>query len=228
MKKRIILRAVLFAVIVAAVVLAAHVLLDGKLDFETFKHQRLKIRSFVEANALLANAAFFALVFLTALVLPGALVLSIAGGFLFGVIHGVILINIGATTGAVFAFWLSRLFIGRTLQEHYASRLNTLNNELKTHGYSYLLVLRIVPIMPFFMVNYLAGLTRIKPWTFIWTTSLGLFPGSLVFAYAGRQASEINSPNEILSTRMIAAMVLLAFAALLPVVVKYVKKATRG
>jgi uncharacterized membrane protein YdjX (TVP38/TMEM64 family) len=99
---------------------------------------------------------------------------------------------------------------------YYAVQLESLNRTIERHGVSYLMALRILPIFPIFVVNYLAGLTRIPLKTFIWTTSLGMLPGSLIYAYAGLQLGSINRPEDIFSAKILTALVILTFFTLLP------------
>jgi len=160
----------------------------------------------------------------TAFFVPGALVLSITGGFLFGVIPGVIYLNIGGTLGAALAFLSSRYWVGQWIQQRYSSVLKTFNEEVAKHGHYYLISLRIVPVLPFFLVNYLAGLTKISLRKFVGTTSVGMLPGSFVYTLAGQQLETVNAPEDILSVRLIIAFSLLALFALLPVMIDYTKR----
>lgn len=96
--------------------------------------------------------------------------------------------------------------IGAWIQRRYKSQLKTFNIEITLHGYHYLLIFRIVPLLPFFMVNYLAGITHISVWTFIWTTAAGMLPGALVCSFAGQQLGVISSPENIFSTEVIISL----------------------
>ncbi|MGE4257941.1 MAG: TVP38/TMEM64 family protein [Candidatus Babeliales bacterium] len=155
-----------------------------------------------------------------ALALPGAFIITMLGGYLFNVFPGVIYINIGATLGATIAFIAARYLVGMWVQRTYQVQLRAINQAIKENGFYYLLFARLAAIFPFFLVNLLAGLTRVKLSTFIWTTSLGIIPGSLVFAYAGKQLMYIRSASDILSFPIILAFFLLSLLVLIPVLIK--------
>jgi uncharacterized membrane protein YdjX (TVP38/TMEM64 family) len=147
----------------------------------------------------------------------------VASGFLFGVAAGAVYVNIASTSGAVLAFLCSRYLIGNWIQKRFSARLKSFNKEILRHGHNYLLFLRIVPIIPFFAVNYLAGITKIPLSKFIWTTVLGMLPGSVLFAYAGQRLGEIEQVRDLFSAEFIVAFSLLALFALLPVMVGFIK-----
>jgi uncharacterized membrane protein YdjX (TVP38/TMEM64 family) len=194
------------------------------LTFENLKAQREFLKNLVDAHYVPAALGFVILFFSSAFFFPGALVLTLAGGFLFGTVPGALYVNIGATTGATTAFLLARHLIGRWIQRKYERQLTAFNEEIARHGSSYLIVMRILPLFPFFVVNYLAGLTEISLKRFIWTTSLGMFPGSFIYAFAGRQLATIESPEEILSPQMVLLFVLLVVLALSPVIVHHLER----
>jgi uncharacterized membrane protein YdjX (TVP38/TMEM64 family) len=223
----------LLLVLLAAVGIFAFRLLDlgSYLNFEYFIRRRSAILQYVGANYWQSVAAYLGLYMSTAFFVPGALVLSVTGGFLFGVLPAVLYINAAATLGSFLALLLSRYLIGEWIQARYADRLKPLNSSLERYGVSYLLAVRIIPVLPFFVVNYLAGLTRIPLKTFVWTTSLGTLPGSFVYAYTGRELGSITSEKDILSPRVLAALILLGLFTLFPPVFNYLKqrrKRTRG
>jgi uncharacterized membrane protein YdjX (TVP38/TMEM64 family) len=118
--------------------------------------------------------------------------------------------------------------VGTGIQEKYQSQLKKFNEELEKNGTSYLLTLRLIPAFPFFLINFLSGLTTIPVKTFIWTTSLGIIPGTAVFAYAGRQLGSINSASEILSLNVLSAFAILALFTLIPVIMKRIKAGRAG
>ncbi|MRR33323.1 TVP38/TMEM64 family protein [bacterium] len=208
--------------IIVLLLLAGSILLfrilgwDEYLDFASVSERRLALRRYVEAHYWVAVATFIGIYMTTALFVPGAIVLTLVGGFLFGVPLAALYINVGATLGAVLALLVSRHLAGSWVQERYAEQLVSLNRAIERHGVSYLMALRILPIFPFFAVNYLAGLTRIPLKTFIWTTSLGMLPGSLIYAYAGLQLGSISRPEDIISVKILTTLALLTFFTLLP------------
>jgi uncharacterized membrane protein YdjX (TVP38/TMEM64 family) len=157
--------------------------------------------------------------------IPGAVILTLGGGFLFGTLAATVYVNIGATAGASLAFLSARYLLGERLQEKYQSQLDRFNAEIEKNGTRYLLTLRFIPVFPFFLINFLSGLTKIPMKTFVWTTSLGIIPGTAVYAFAGRQIGTINSVSEILSKKVIIAFVILALFAIFPVVLDRIKDA---
>jgi len=176
------------------------------------------VQEFVTNRPILSGLAFAGVyVGVTGFTLPGAAILTLLSGALFGSILGTILVNIGATAGATLSFLAARFVFGSSIQKKYATQLTKFNREVEENGAQYMLVLRLIPAFPFFLINPLAGLSKIPISTFIWTTSLGIIPGSFVYAFAGKQLASIDSVGGILSPGMIVAFGLLATLALLPV-----------
>jgi uncharacterized membrane protein YdjX (TVP38/TMEM64 family) len=159
---------------------------------------------------------------------PGATVLTLTAGFLYGTIRGALYVNVAATTGATGAFLFARYVVGQGLQARYAEKLATFNTELDRNGAAYLLFVRLIPAFPFFLINLAAGLTRLRLWTFVWTTAIGILPGSLVFAYAGRQLRTIQSVGDVLSPPVYGAFLLLGTFAVLPAAVRRISLWRRG
>ncbi|MBY0352743.1 VTT domain-containing protein [Candidatus Babeliales bacterium] len=191
------------------------------LTLENFQVNAHEIKKFVDYNYLPASIGYMVLYALFAsFSLPGALPLSIFGGFLFGIISGTIFINIGATTGAFGAFLLTRHLAGNDFQKKYATRLADFNSHFKQHGPWYLISLRLMPFIPFFLVNIFAGLTKLSSTTFLWTTSLGIIPTSLAYTFIGEQLTTLQPSENFLSPRIIIALIILGLVILLPIIVK--------
>ncbi len=190
----------------------------------TIKQYKDLLLSIVKDNYGLSVLSYILIyIFVTAFLLPGAGALSIAGGFFFGTIPATIYIIIGATSGALLAFLSVRYLIGSWLQKKYENQLKSFNKEIKTYGISYLLSLRLMPIMPFFVANILVALTKIPLKTFVWTTALGLIPGALIFSFTGNQLQEIESVQDIFTPPVLLAFLFLSLLALLPVIIKKIK-----
>jgi uncharacterized membrane protein YdjX (TVP38/TMEM64 family) len=216
-KKQIVLLVVLLSVI-AALRLSP---LGSVLTFDNLVRHRAELLSFVGAHY--ASSAFLFIVvyvLVTALSLPGAAILTLAGGFLFGTILCTLYVNVGATAGAVLAFLSARYLLGNRLQEKYAGQLGRFNEEIRRNGTSYFLTVRFIPIFPFFLINFLSGLTTVSLGTFLWTTSAGIIPGTAVYAFAGRQIGSITSPGDVLSWKIFLAFGALAVFSLVPVFLK--------
>ncbi len=191
------------------------------LSLAALKDNRDHLLAFTEANYVAAVGLFIvAYVIVTGLSLPGAVILTLAGGFAFGAALGTLFVNLGATTGATLAFLTARYVLRDTVEQKFGKSLRPFQEGFAKNAFSYLLTLRLIPLFPFFVVNLVSGLTRVSAGTYIGATALGIIPGSFVYAYAGRQLGTINSPKEIASPSVISAFVLLGLLALLPVIYK--------
>jgi uncharacterized membrane protein YdjX (TVP38/TMEM64 family) len=209
---------ILFLLLIVGAVVGAKLLVpDHYLTIAKIEEEKERLLLLIESHYVMAVLTFLLLYLSTAFFLPGALVLTVAGGMMFGTLYTAIYANIAATIGAILAFLLARFVFGHWVQEKFHEPLTRFNDELSRHGHNYLLVLRILPLAPFFVVNYCAGITKIPLRTYIWTTSVGMFPGALLYAFIGEQLREMRSPADILTWKVVVAFVLLALFALLPV-----------
>lgn len=191
------------------------------LSLAALKENRDGLLAFTEANFSAAVGIFIlAYAIVTGLSLPGAVILTLAGGFLFGAVGATLCVNVGATTGATLAFLTARYLLRDTVEHKFGKWLGPFQEGFAKNGFSYLLTLRLIPLFPFFVVNLVSGLTRVNLGTYVAATAIGIIPGSFVYAYAGRQLGTINSLKEIASPNVIIAFVLLGFLALVPVVYK--------
>lgn len=219
-------KVILLLLLVGVIVISRMSGVTDYLTFDAVKEHRGALKDFVSKYYGLSVIIYIAAFLSTSLFFPGAVALMLVSGFLFGVLQGVLYVNVAATSGAALAFLSSRYLIGRWIQERFASQLRSFNREIECHGRNYLLFLRIVPVFPFFVVNYLSGITKIPLGKFVWTTSLGLLPGSVLYAYAGRKLGEITQVQDLLSAQVVAAFFLLGLFALLPVAVRLRKRGT--
>ena len=191
------------------------------LSLAALKHNRDNLLAFTEANYA-GTAALFVLCYIavTGLSLPGGVILTLAGGFLFGTIFGTLLVNLGATSGATLAFLAARYLLRDWVERKFGKWLEPLQQGFAKDAFSYLVTLRLIPLFPFFAVNLVSGLTRMNVGSYVAATALGIIPGSFVYAYAGRQLGTINSLGDIASAKIIAAFVLLGLLALAPIAYK--------
>ncbi len=217
--KRILL---LFLIALAAALLMSAA--SEQLSFEKIKIYSEQLAAFVKMHYLLSVLTFAAAILSTSFLVPGALILTLTGGFLFGIVPGAFYSSVFSTVGATMAFLLSRYVIGSWIQEQYAPYLKRFNDEISQHGQNYLFVLRIIPFMPAFMVNYVAGLTRISTPLFAAATFCGIFPGAFVYSLAGRQLRTIQTPGDIVSGKVLVGFLLMALFALLPVFWKHARR----
>lgn len=221
--KKYILRLIILVLIVAGIFSAIRFTPVGDyLNARTLQENKEALKEFVERNYLVAVVVYIVVYTLVvALSIPGAMWLSIAGGFFFGVVFAAIFINIGATVGAILVFLAARFFLGEMIQNKYGDRLGKFNNEVEANGGNYLITLRLIPVFPFWMINLFAGVTKVRLRTFIWTTSLGIIPGSLVYAYAGYAINDIGEGG--IPKNIIFALLLLALLSTVPLIVKKVR-----
>jgi uncharacterized membrane protein YdjX (TVP38/TMEM64 family) len=133
-------------------------------------------------------------------------------------------VNIAATTGATLAFLAARYLLRDWVERQFGNRLAPIQDGFAKNAFSYLMTLRLIPIFPFFIVNLVSGLTRVKVGTYVLATALGIIPGSFVYANAGRQLGSINSLGEIASPRVLGAFALLGLLSLVPIAYKKFSK----
>ena len=200
----------------AAVVLFFALDLGQYLNLEAIKARQAQLEGWRAAQPLQAALIFFgAYVLVTALSLPGATVMTLAGGAIFGLGWGTLLISFASSIGATLAFLASRWLLGSWVQERFADRLKAFNEGMERDGAFYLFTLRLVPLVPFFVINLAMGLTRIKPLTFYGVSQLGMLPATLVYVNAGTQLAQIDSLAGIVSPGLLGSLVLLGVFPLL-------------
>jgi uncharacterized membrane protein YdjX (TVP38/TMEM64 family) len=153
----------------------------------------------------------------TALSLPGAVILTLAGGALFGLVTGTIVISFASTIGATLACMVSRFLLRDWVQKRFGDKLQRINEGMEREGGFYLFTLRLIPVFPFFVINLAMGLTRIKLSTYYLISQLGMLPATLVYVNAGKELGQLNSLAGILSPGLIFSFVLLG---LFPLTVK--------
>ena len=181
------------------------------LSLENFKASQADIVAAKDANPVLYIAGFLILyVAVTGLSIPGAAIMTLIAGALFGVIVGTIIVSFASTIGATLAFLSARFVLRDWVQGKFGERLRAIDEGLEKDGAFYLFTLRLIPVFPFFVINLLMGLTRIKTRTFFWVSQLGMLPATIVFVNAGTQISLIESTAGLLSPTLIASFVALA------------------
>ncbi|WP_158145162.1 TVP38/TMEM64 family protein [Vibrio metschnikovii] len=169
---------------------------------------------------LLVGMIFLAIyVLVTALSLPGAAVMTLAAGALFGLWWGTLIVSFASTIGATCAFLVARYLLKETVQRRFGERLQALNHGVEKDGAFYLFTLRLVPIFPFFLINILMGLTTLRAVTFYWVSQLGMLAGTLVYVNAGTQLAQLDSLRGILSPAILFSFALLG---IFPLVAKKV------
>ncbi|BDW83356.1 pyridine nucleotide-disulfide oxidoreductase [Erythrobacter sp. Dej080120_24] len=164
---------------------------------------------YAENPALVLGAFFLIYVAVTAASLPGAAIMTLAAGALFGLVTGTILVSFASTLGATLAFLSSRFVLRDTVEARFGERLKSINAGLERDGAFYLFTLRMIPLFPFFVVNLVMGLTRIRTWTFAWVSQAGMLLGTIAYVNAGTQLAQIESTSGLLSPVLIGSFVFL-------------------
>jgi len=189
-------------VVVLAVLIAAFFAFDlhRYFTFEFFKSQQAAIDAFYRANPLQAAAVYFAVyVVVTGLSLPGAALLTLVGGAIFGLPWGTVIVSFASSIGATLAFLASRFLLRDWVQGRFGDRLKLINSGVEKEGAFYLFALRLVPAFPFFVINLAMGLTPIRTWTFYWVSQIGMLAGTIVYVYAGTTLGEFRISIELLA-----------------------------
>jgi pyruvate/2-oxoglutarate dehydrogenase complex dihydrolipoamide dehydrogenase (E3) component/uncharacterized membrane protein YdjX (TVP38/TMEM64 family) len=183
------------------------------------KQQRDRLMAFVDAHFYAMLAGYMAVyIVMAALSLPGAAVLTIAGGALFGLAAGTVAVSFASTIGATLVFLAARFLFRDTVQKRFRKRLKAINEGVQRDGAFYLLALRLVPVFPFWVINLVMALTPIRTWTYYWVSQLGMLPATVVYVNAGTQLGQVDSTGDILSAELIGAFVLLG---LLPLILRW-------
>ncbi|MFK8029808.1 MAG: FAD-dependent oxidoreductase [Gammaproteobacteria bacterium] len=184
--------------------------LQQYLSLAELKNQRDALAAFAVERPVFSIGVFFAIyVAMAALSLPGAAILTIAAGAIFGLGLGTVVVSFASSIGATLAFLAARFLFRDTVKKRFKDGLKRIDEGVDKQGGFYLFSLRLVPIFPFFMINLVAGLTQLKTWTFYWVSQLGMLAGTLVFVNAGTQLGQVSSAGDILSPSLIGAFVLL-------------------
>ncbi|MCU7933816.1 MAG: FAD-dependent oxidoreductase [Candidatus Thiodiazotropha sp. (ex Dulcina madagascariensis)] len=208
----------LIVLLLVALLLALFFLfdLDSYLTFDYLKSQRDALIAWKTSQPILATILFFIVyVAVTALSLPGAAIMTLAVGAVFGLLWGLLLVSFASSIGATLAFLIARFLLRDTVQSRYGDRLKAINDGMQKDGAFYLFTLRLVPIFPFFIINLLMGLTPIRTLTYYWVSQVGMLAGTLVYVNAGTQLATLESASGILSPGLIGSFVLLGFFPLL-------------
>jgi uncharacterized membrane protein YdjX (TVP38/TMEM64 family) len=170
---------------------------SNQLTLASLAQHEAEVHDFQHHHPLLVYAlAFVGYVVVAGLALPGAAGLTLLFGWFFGGWRTFVLVSFASTAGATLAFLLSRYILGTTIQSRFADRLDGFNKSLRREGPFFLFTLRLIPLVPFFVINIVMGLTPIKTSTFWWVSQLGMIPGTLVYAYAGSSVPNLQSLAE--------------------------------
>ncbi len=199
--------------------------LDAWLTLDSLKSSQQLFRDLYGAHPVLVPGFYFCVYFsIIALNLPGAAVLTLAGGALFGFWEGMLLASFASTLGATMACFMTRYLFREPVQKRFGPALKKINEGIVREGAFYLFTLRLIPVFPFFVINLLMGLTRLPLLTFYWVSQLGMLPGTMVYINAGRELGRIDSLRSVLSPSLLISFVLLG---LFPFTVKKIMDAVQ-
>ncbi|WP_105901991.1 FAD-dependent oxidoreductase [Vibrio gangliei] len=198
-------------------------------DALTLQGLKLRMDEFIlwqQHSPILMASIFFCLyIVITALSLPGAAILTLAAGALFGLTYGVILVSFASSIGATLAFLVARYILRDSVENRFSERLKQINHGIKNEGAFYLFTLRLVPLFPFFLINLVMGLTKMKTLIFYLVSQIGMLAGTIVYVNAGTQLAQIESLGGILSPNLIISFILLGlFPLIANKVIQYIKK----
>ena len=215
-------------ILVLAVLVVAFLWFDlGRyLNLEYLKARQADIDAFYRDHPVMVLGAYFATyVAITGLSLPGAAIMTLAGGAVFGLLWGTVVVSFASTLGATVAFVVSRYVLRDGIQRRYGDRLKTINAGVERDGGFYLFTMRLVPAFPFFVINLVMGLTPMRTLTFAWVSQIGMLPGTVVYVNAGTQLGRIESLQGILSPTLIGSFVLLG---VFPLIAKWIVGAVKA
>lgn len=206
-------KVIIIAILLALVAAFFFFDLGQYLTFEAVKSQVEGAQQTYQDNPVLVIAIFFAVyVLVAAASLPGAALLTLAAGGLFGFVTGTIVVSFASTLGATVNFLAARTVLREFFESKFGDWLKGINNGLERDGAFYLFTLRMVPAVPFFVINPVMGLTRIKTWTYVWVSQLGMLTGTAVYVNAGTALSTLESPAGILTPPILISFALLGIA----------------
>lgn len=190
--------------------------LGGYLSLEYFRSRQVAIQAYFDQHPWRTAAIFFGVyVAVTALSLPGAALMTLAAGAIFGLLWGTVVVSFASTAGATLAFLISRFLLRDAVESRFCETARSVNRGIEKDGAFYLFTLRLVPVFPFFVVNLVMGLTHMRTLTYMWVSQLGMLAGTLVYVNAGRQIGQLESLSGILSLPIILSFTLLGLFPLL-------------
>jgi len=214
---------ILAVLVVAAIALFFGMDLDQYLTLGALKENQEKFAVMLEQHPWRVTLVAFALyVIVVALSLPGATIMTLAMGALFGLFYGTLLVSFASTIGATIAFLASRYLLRDFVRHRFGDRLKVIDEGMAKDGALYLFMLRLVPAFPFFLINLLMGLTQIRTRTYYWVSQLGMLAGTLVYVNAGTQLARIDSLSGIISPEVLLSLALLG---VFPLIAKRIVRA---
>ncbi len=192
------------------------------LTFENLKSHQAALQARFETSPFETAALFFLIyVVYVALSLPGSMILSLGAGAIFGTVLGSTLVSFSSSIGALLAFWFARLVFQDFIQRNWGKKLKPINETFRKEGISYLFTLRLIPLVPFFLINLAMGLTPLPARTYFWVSQLGMLPVTILYVNAGTALGQIASPDDILSWQFVLS---LSLVGLFPLIIRLFQK----
>lgn len=190
--------------------------LHNLLSFDSLKSKQEAILSYSNLHPVLTVLAYgIVYIVVTGLSLPGAAMLTVVGGTLFGLFWGTVIVSFASSIGATLAFLAARFLFRDSVGRHFGEFLTSVNDGIAKDGGYYLFTLRLVPLFPFFVINLVMGLTTMKTVTFYWISQVGMLAGTLLYVNAGTQLANIKSLSDIASPVLVGSLVLLGIFPLI-------------
>ncbi|MBI4776554.1 MAG: TVP38/TMEM64 family protein [Deltaproteobacteria bacterium] len=218
MSRKNVQRLAIVLVVIALIVVFKVFELERYFTLTYIKSQQQQFAQLYAENTFLVLGIYTGVyIVATALSLPGAVVLTLAGGALFGFWAALVVVSFASSIGATLACFVSRFLLREWVQNRFGERLKTVNQGIEREGAFYLFTVRLIPVFPFFVINLVMGLTGMPLRTFYWVSQLGMLPGTAVFVNAGKQLGEIQSASGILSPSLLISFAILG---LFPITVK--------
>jgi uncharacterized membrane protein YdjX (TVP38/TMEM64 family) len=231
MKKEHVNKIIIVVAVIALIAAFKIFNLGDYLTLSYIKESQVRFQEMYAENRLAVIAGYMGIyIIATSLSLPGAAILTLAGGALFGLAAGTIIVSFASTIGATLACFVSRFVLRDWIQQKFGDRLKTVNAGVEKEGAFYLFTVRLIPVFPFWLINLVMGLTKMRLITFYWVSQLGMLAGTIVYVNAGKELAKIDSLAGILSPTLILSFVLLG---LFPLITKkllglYKRKRVQG
>jgi uncharacterized membrane protein YdjX (TVP38/TMEM64 family) len=211
-RRKILIGFVVLALLIALLVLEPH----SALTLEKLRASHSDLLGMVKSRPAISMQIYFLVyVAATAVSLPGATVLTLAGSALFGFMPALLIVSFASTFGATCAFLLSRYLLRDAVQQRFGAKLEAINRGFEREGEFYLFALRLVPAFPFFAINVVMGLTPIRTWQYYWVSQIGMLPGTAAYVYAGTQLATLSSLSDVYSARILLAFSILGILPIL-------------
>lgn len=194
------------------------------LSLENLKENKNKLNNYYQSNQWQMIFGFIGMYIVTvAFSLPGATILTLSAGAVFGPFYGTLIVNVGATLGATLAFLAARFLLRDWVENKFGNKLQPFNEGFSKNAINYILFLRLVPLFPFFVINLASGLTKLRLYIYFFGTMFGTLPGTFIYANAGSNLASLQSLKDIASPGVLGAFALLGFFAIIPTIYKKLK-----